>query len=190
MKQFYTNPYQPDICLLEGSDRMLWKLKKSGIFSVHSLHEAIWGAPTNSFPRKSVWCTKAPKRVSFFVWTITWGKILTCDNLIKRGFSLVGWCCMCKCNWETVSHLLVHCEFFMTYEALFSEHLGFIGCYQWEWLMFWLHGIGVGSTLQILWILYHYAWCGWVEELVWEALFEYYEFCTIMLDVAIMEGAN
>ena len=160
---------------------MLWKLKKSGIFSVHSLHEAIWGAPTNSFPRKSVWCTKAPKRVSFFVWTITWGKILTCDNLIKRGFSLVGWCCMCKCNWETVSHLLVHCEFFMTYEALFSEHLGFIGCYQWEWLMFWLHGIGVGSTLQILWILYHYAWCGWVEDLgstlriLW--IFYHYAWC-------------
>ena len=28
------------------------------------------------------------------------------------------------------------------------------------------------------------------EWRIWEALFEYYEFFTIMLDVAIMEGAN
>ncbi len=53
---------------------------------------------------------KAPKRVSFFVWTAAWGQILTHDNLIKRGFSLVGWCCMCRCSGETVSHLLLHCD--------------------------------------------------------------------------------
>lgn len=183
MKQFYTNPYQPDICLLEGSDSMLWKLKKSGIFSVRSLHEAIGGALTNSFPRKSVWCTKAPKRVSFFVWTITWGKILTCDNLIKRGFSLVGWRCMCKCNGETVSHLLVHCEFFMTYEALLSlgvtnENGWCSGCVE-------LVSVALFRYYEFCTIMLDVA-----EWRIWEALFEYYEFFTIMLDVAIMEGAN
>jgi len=32
--------------------------------------------------------------VSFFVWIETWEKILTRDNLIKKGYTLVGWCCM------------------------------------------------------------------------------------------------
>ena len=33
----------------------------------------------------------------------------TLDNLIKRGFNLVNWCCMCRCNNKTVDHLLIHC---------------------------------------------------------------------------------
>uniref|UniRef100_A0A2N9GAN4 glutathione-disulfide reductase n=1 Tax=Fagus sylvatica TaxID=28930 RepID=A0A2N9GAN4_FAGSY len=39
-----------------------------------------------------------------------WGRILTHDNLIKRGVSLVGWCCMYRSSGETVAHLLMHCE--------------------------------------------------------------------------------
>jgi hypothetical protein len=35
------------------------------------------------------------------------GKILTHDNLIKRGNSLVSWCCMCQWSGETVDHLLL-----------------------------------------------------------------------------------
>jgi hypothetical protein len=37
------------------------------------------------------------------------GKILTNDNLIKRKFILVDWCCMCKCSGETTDCLLLHC---------------------------------------------------------------------------------
>jgi hypothetical protein len=39
----------------------------------------------------------------------TWGKILTCDNLMKRWYTLVGWCSICRCSGETVNHLLLHC---------------------------------------------------------------------------------
>ena len=42
--------------------------------------------------KSSIWCTNGPKRVlrvAFFVWTAFWGKILTGDNLINRGISLV-----------------------------------------------------------------------------------------------------
>jgi hypothetical protein len=38
-----------------------------------------------SFPWKSIWKVKVPFRVSFFVWTATLGRILTLDNLHKRG---------------------------------------------------------------------------------------------------------
>uniref|UniRef100_A0A2N9HPD9 Reverse transcriptase zinc-binding domain-containing protein n=1 Tax=Fagus sylvatica TaxID=28930 RepID=A0A2N9HPD9_FAGSY len=36
----------------------------------------------------SIWRTKAPRRVRFFVWSAAWNKILTCDNLAKRGYTL------------------------------------------------------------------------------------------------------
>ena len=38
---------------------------------------------------------KAPRRVSFFVWTVAWNKILTGDNMKNKGFDFVDWCCMC-----------------------------------------------------------------------------------------------
>lgn len=52
-----------------------------------------------------------PQGESFFAWTATWRKILTFDNLIKRGNVLVGWCYMSLCSGETVYHLLLHCTF-------------------------------------------------------------------------------
>jgi hypothetical protein len=44
------------------------------------------------------------------VWTASLGKILTLDNLRKRGLTVVDWCCMCKKSGESINHLLLHCE--------------------------------------------------------------------------------
>ena len=60
------------------------------------------------FPWKGVWKVKAPRRVSFFVWTAVWNWILTGDNLRGRRMVFVDWCIMCHCNGETVDHLLLH----------------------------------------------------------------------------------
>jgi hypothetical protein len=38
-----------------------------------------------------------------------WGRILTCDMLMRQGYAMVGWCCMRRCSGETVDHLLLHC---------------------------------------------------------------------------------
>lgn len=35
------------------------------------------------------------------------GKTLTCDNLIRKGYTLVGWFCMYHCSGETVEHILL-----------------------------------------------------------------------------------
>ena len=61
------------------------------------------------FPWKSSWKPKVPSRVSFFIWTASVGRILTAENLRKRNIILVSWCCMCKQDGETVTHLLLHC---------------------------------------------------------------------------------
>jgi hypothetical protein len=72
-----------------------------------------------SFPWRSVWKVKVPfaSEVSyfflfffFFLWTTTHGKILTLDNLKKRGVLVVEWCCMCKRGDESIDHLLLRCE--------------------------------------------------------------------------------
>ena len=37
-------------------------------------------------------------------------KILICDYLIKRDYSMVSWCCICRCSGEIVDLLLIHCS--------------------------------------------------------------------------------
>jgi hypothetical protein len=46
----------------------------------------------------------------FLVWTTDLGKIVTLDNLRRRNFVVVEWCCMCQKSEESVDHLLIHCE--------------------------------------------------------------------------------
>ena len=93
-----------------GDDKLSQRLNRSGHFDVRSFYNAIEGTDAYSFPQKSVWWVKVPKRVSFFLWSAAWGKILTIDNLIKRGLLQVNWCCMCRCSGEKVDYLLIHCE--------------------------------------------------------------------------------
>lgn len=85
-----------------GDDKFLWKFTGSGNFDVHSLYSAIRGNNAYLFLWKSFWDVMVPKRVSFFLWSAGWGKILTIDNLNKRVLLLVNWCCMCHCSGESV----------------------------------------------------------------------------------------
>ena len=91
------------------NDVVWWRLKKNGLFDFRSFYYAIRGSPMVIFPWKSVWCSKVPRRVCFFVWSVAWRRILTCDNLIRRGYTMTSWCCMCLCNGESVDCLLIHC---------------------------------------------------------------------------------
>ncbi|RVX19512.1 hypothetical protein CK203_004994 [Vitis vinifera] len=39
-----------------------------------------------------------------------WGKFLTVDMLMKRGWSMVNRCSLCKDNKESADHILIHCD--------------------------------------------------------------------------------
>jgi len=89
---------------------MRWKLKSTGEFALQSFYEILRGSCPLTFPWKAIWRAKAPQRGSFFVWTVAWGKILTFENLIKRVYSMVSWCCMCHCSGKIVDYLLIYCS--------------------------------------------------------------------------------
>ena len=92
-----------------NGDRMRWKLTKNGVFDIRSFYNKLRSPLLIIFPWKGVWKVKAPRRVSFFVWTAVWDRILTGDNLRGRRMAFVDWCIMCRCNGEIVDHLLLHC---------------------------------------------------------------------------------
>jgi hypothetical protein len=90
-------------------DGLRWNLKKNGISDIRSFYTALRVLPNVDFPWKSIWRIKTPCKACFFVWTTAWNRILMCDNLHNRGYTLPSWCCMCCSNGETVDHLLLHC---------------------------------------------------------------------------------
>jgi hypothetical protein len=145
----------------EEPDKLIWKLKRSGIFDTSSYYLVLRNPTAFAFPWKSIWRVKAPRRVSFFVWTAAWGRILTCDNLMKRGFVMAGWCCMCKHSGESVDHLLLHCEVVREVWNFFLQSFGV----SWVFpesvsdLLFGWHNCW-GKQSSRIWNLAPTAYCG------------------------------
>jgi hypothetical protein len=77
---------------------------------VRSFYNILITKECTHFPWTSIWQTKAPSRVAFFVWSATLGKILMLDNLRKKNKVLINRCGMCKIDEESINHLLLHCE--------------------------------------------------------------------------------
>jgi hypothetical protein len=106
--EFYKCLYD---CNLRGGgvDKLRWLHSSKGLFEVKSFYRALSPSGSFIFPWKSIWRSKAPPRVAFFTWTAAWGKILTVDNLRRRGLVLVNRCWLCESDGESVDHLLLHC---------------------------------------------------------------------------------
>jgi hypothetical protein len=108
LASFYKSLYD---CKLqgEGKDKLWWVPSRKGLFEVKSFYRALLPRGQVSFPWKSVWKSKTPHRVAFFVWTAVHSKILTLDNLGRRGLVVVNRCWLCEIEKESVDHLLLHC---------------------------------------------------------------------------------
>ena len=85
-------------------------MTKNGNFNIRSFHHKLHGSSSIVLPWKGIWKVKALRCVSFFVWIVVWDRILTSDNLQRRGFDFINWCTMCHCCREIVDHLLLHCK--------------------------------------------------------------------------------
>ncbi|RVW15849.1 Exportin-7 [Vitis vinifera] len=94
----------------DGEDRMLWKGTKNEIFTVKSLYKSLDHSCAVSFPGNIIWSPYVPSKVSFFAWEASWEKVLTQDQLKRRGWILANRCCLCFAEKETINHILVHCS--------------------------------------------------------------------------------
>ena len=125
-----------------GEDEIRWLGFRSGVFSVSSFYQLLARERFVEGPWRVVWLTGITPKVSFFVWTAALNRILTIDNLMRRGWVMVNRCCMCGLAEETVDHLLLHC----------------IAAYQLWSLVYSIFGIvwvQPGSVASVLW-----SWAG------------------------------
>ena len=93
----------------EEEDKVIWTASKCGAFSVKSLYSILEPRVSPLFPNGSIWRVSVPTKVAFFAWEASWGKVLTLEQLQRRGYSLTNRCFLCLSEVETVDHLLLHC---------------------------------------------------------------------------------
>ena len=124
----------------------------SGVFDVCSFYQLLSGPNNGVFPWECIWSAKVPKRVSFISWTTANDGILTIDNLVKRGQSLVNRCCLCCYDGESANHLLLHCKFS---HALWCKAFAMFGI---QWVMsrsvnsfFFIQRNWFGRHLSTIW---------------------------------------
>ena len=58
-----------------------------------------------------VWHTESIPKVNSFIWILLHNKLLTAENLRKRGINGPSRCALCNSDEETISHLFLHCNF-------------------------------------------------------------------------------
>ena len=107
-------------------------------------YKVLFGSNSNSiiFPHQLIWSNWVPTKMSLFAWEASWGKVLTLDQIKKRGRALANRCFLCGKDEETIDHLLLHC---LVARLLWDLLLAIFGVY-------WVFPKSVSETLI--------SWCG------------------------------
>jgi len=95
----------------QGPDKLRWGYKMEGNFSIQEAFHLARGLPAaNPDPFwKKLWEAKLWPKITLFLWLVTRGRVLTWDNLLKKGFTGPSQCVLCRQNSEDLQHLLDTC---------------------------------------------------------------------------------
>ena len=118
-----------------------------------SLYSILEPGVSLLFPSGSIWRVSVPPKVAFFAWEASWGKVLTLEQLQRRGYSLENKCFLCLSEVKTVDHLLLHCvKTRVLWNLLFSlcGVAWTLSCIVKETLLGW-HGAFVGKARKKAW---------------------------------------
>ena len=75
--------------ILDQEDVLLMKNVKDGRFSVKHFYLRLTMGQESLFPFRVVWNYWMPTKVGFFAREASWGKVLTLDQLKKKGRPLI-----------------------------------------------------------------------------------------------------
>ena len=104
----------------------------------------------------------------FFAWEASWGKVLTLDQLKKRGWTLANRCFLCCAEEEFIDHILIHCtKARILWELLFAL-FGVMWVLPYlvrDTLLGW-HGINMGKKRSKVWMTAPLClfWVVWKER--------------------------
>ena len=101
LNSFYLYPH--------NEDKMIWSVDASGCFKGSSVfkYEEKGAHPLWT----KAWIKGLIPKINIFFWILLQNKILTIDNLQKRGINVVNRCSLCKEDYEDRDHLFLNCTY-------------------------------------------------------------------------------
>ncbi|KAJ4795769.1 RNA-directed DNA polymerase (reverse transcriptase)-related family protein [Rhynchospora pubera] len=97
-----------ELNLNSEKDSIFWNLDSRGFYSVRSLYSFLNNLGITCNLNHTVWPIKVPLKAKLLLWLILNNKILTLDNLQKKGWQGPNKCVFCD-NLESVDHIFLNC---------------------------------------------------------------------------------
>ena len=102
-------------------DDIVWTRTPNGEYSSKSAYLMQFQGSIHCSSGKLIWQARTENKCKFFAWTLSNDKILTADNLAKRGWPHHPLCSLCNQAPETSSHLCLMCPYALqTWTRVFS----------------------------------------------------------------------
>jgi ribonuclease HI len=148
-------------------DTLVWTgVDNKGELSVKNTYEAIFSLkeiPTWSGWKKNIWKWPLPLKMILFFWLAWKNKILTWEQLQRKGWVGPSVCCLCNQREENLNHLFITCDFTRSAWAKCAHTLKFN--HQWagtslnECMNNWLLNSQVSKRIPII-----ICWFLWKER--------------------------
>ena len=96
----------------ENADQLRWGYGQSGNFNIKEVASLVRGDQNSQVGNKwtRLWNLGLWPKITLFLWLLLKGRILTWDNLKRRGLTGPSRCVMCNEVEETMDHLLNQCN--------------------------------------------------------------------------------
>ena len=91
-------------------DKILFKGSINEAFYMKIMYMMLDCSPQVVFPSRTIWNPVIPPIMGFFAWEASWRKILTLDQLKRRGRAFSNRCFLCEEDDEDINHMLLHCK--------------------------------------------------------------------------------
>jgi zinc-binding in reverse transcriptase len=101
----------PQMIFTPPNDQPIWRWDTTSRYSVKSCYTAIKEGPFIASNIEIIWKLNIPTRVTIFIWLLLQDRLLTYDNLIKRGWCIPNMCYMCRSSIENATHLFSKCTY-------------------------------------------------------------------------------
>lgn len=92
-------------------DEVWWRWTADGEYSTKNAYLIQFTGRFSKIKITAIWKPKAEPKCRFFAWTLLHKKILTANNLLKRGWTDETDCGLCGNDLETPGHLCKDCPF-------------------------------------------------------------------------------
>lgn len=95
------------VVLNNETDALVWQYEKSSQYSTTFYYVINFRGVTPMFV-PAVWTIEVPPKIQMFLWLLAHNKLMTTDNLLKRGIIKPKSCQFC-CEDEYITHLFFEC---------------------------------------------------------------------------------